>query len=240
MGMRFPIDVVYLDREGFVVKIVPWLHPWRVSSGGRDAASALELVAGEAARLGIATGRLVRLPRAPMASRPSVWSAVALAALAGAGGVAIGLGRGAPFDPLALGAFFAALAVASVVDLRERRIPNALTYPGIVVALGLAAARGAGAESLAGLLGAGGFMAVGWLAGRGRLGVGDITFAVFIGAAIGLAAVPAFLLIATASGALAALGALLARRDRRATLAFGPWLALGGAAAALLHGLPPS
>lgn len=242
MGMRFPIDVVYLDREGLVVKIVPWLHPWRVSSGGRGVASALELVAGEAARRGIVRGRLVRVPRTPTASRPTVWIALAVAALAGAGGVvsAIGLGWRDSVDPLALGAFFAALAVVSMVDLHERRIPNVLTYPGIAIAVGLAAARGAGAESLAGLLGAGGFMTIGWLVGRGRLGLGDIKLAAFIGAAIGLDAVPTYLLIATGSGALAALGALVVRRDRRATLPFGPWLALGGTAAALLYGLPPS
>lgn len=240
MGMRFPIDVVYLDREGFVVKVVPWLQPWRMSFGGRGAHSALEVVAGEAARLGISKGRVVRLPRVEVASRANARVAVILAALGGAGAAAsaIGLGWGGHrIDALALGAFFAALAVSSAIDLRERRIPNALTYPGIAVALGLATATGAGVESLTGLLASGGLMALCWLVGRGRLGLGDVKLAAFIGAAIGLSAVPTYLLVASASGALTALGVLIVRRDRRATLAFGPWLALGAAAAALLHGL---
>lgn len=242
MGMRFPIDVVYLNREGFVVKVVPWLHPWRVSFGGRDAQSALELVAGEAARLGIGRGRRVRLPSADVTSRWGVRSAVIMAALAGVGGAAgaAGLGWGDTVDSLALGAFVAALVMSSVVDLRERRIPNSLTYPGIVIALGLAAARGAAAESLAGLLLSGGLMTVCWLVGRSWLGLGDVKMAAFIGTAIGVNAVPTYLLIASGSGALAALCVLLAGRDRRATLAFGPWLALGAAAAAFLHGIPHS
>jgi uncharacterized membrane protein (UPF0127 family) len=57
--MRFPIDVVFLDREGEVLKIVENLKPWR-TAGARRAHSALELPAGEAARVGVAVGdRLV-------------------------------------------------------------------------------------------------------------------------------------------------------------------------------------
>jgi uncharacterized membrane protein (UPF0127 family) len=57
--MRFPIDVVFLDREDTVVKVVPALAPWRVA-GARGAKSALELPAGEAARRGLEVGdRLV-------------------------------------------------------------------------------------------------------------------------------------------------------------------------------------
>jgi uncharacterized membrane protein (UPF0127 family) len=57
--MRFPIDVVFLDRDETVVKVVPELAPWRVA-GARGAKSALELPAGEAARRGLEVGvRLV-------------------------------------------------------------------------------------------------------------------------------------------------------------------------------------
>jgi uncharacterized protein len=62
MAMRFDIDVVYLDREGVVVKVEESLRPWRMSSGGRRARYTLELAAGEAARLGIARGVTVALP----------------------------------------------------------------------------------------------------------------------------------------------------------------------------------
>jgi uncharacterized protein len=54
--MRFPIDVVFLDRELGVRKVVPELGPWRLA-GARGARSALELPAGEASRRGIAAGQ---------------------------------------------------------------------------------------------------------------------------------------------------------------------------------------
>jgi len=58
--MRFAIDIVFLDRDGKVVKVVPALKPYRVALGGRGARSALELPAGVADRCGIAVGdRLV-------------------------------------------------------------------------------------------------------------------------------------------------------------------------------------
>ena len=57
--MRFPIDVVFLDRELRVLKVVPQLAPWRVASG-RGARAVLELAAGECERRGIRPGdRLV-------------------------------------------------------------------------------------------------------------------------------------------------------------------------------------
>ena len=58
--MRFAIDVVFLDRDGQVVKVASELKPYRAALGGRGARSALELPAGAAARCGIAVGdRLV-------------------------------------------------------------------------------------------------------------------------------------------------------------------------------------
>jgi uncharacterized membrane protein (UPF0127 family) len=59
--MRFPIDVVYLDRWGTVVKVVPKLPAWRFSFGGKGAHAALEMAPGAAARLGIRPGQTVRL-----------------------------------------------------------------------------------------------------------------------------------------------------------------------------------
>ena len=58
--MRFPIDVVFLDRELSVVAVRPELPAWR-TAGARGAKVALELAAGEAARLGIAPGMRLRL-----------------------------------------------------------------------------------------------------------------------------------------------------------------------------------
>ncbi|HEX6131429.1 MAG TPA: DUF192 domain-containing protein, partial [Actinomycetota bacterium] len=51
--MRFPIDVVFLDRELTVVDVVPALPPWRTAAR-RGAKAVLELAAGEASRRGLA------------------------------------------------------------------------------------------------------------------------------------------------------------------------------------------
>jgi uncharacterized membrane protein (UPF0127 family) len=53
--MPFPIDVIFLDRESVVVRVVERLVPWRAASGPR-ARSALELKAGETARRGVNVG----------------------------------------------------------------------------------------------------------------------------------------------------------------------------------------
>jgi uncharacterized membrane protein (UPF0127 family) len=57
--MRFPIDVVFLDRQQQVVKIARCLQPWRTTSA-RRACSTLELAAGEVSareiRIGDALG----------------------------------------------------------------------------------------------------------------------------------------------------------------------------------------
>jgi len=53
--MRFPVDVVFLDRDRRVVRVVERLRPWRVASA-RRAAAALELPAGAAAAMGVEVG----------------------------------------------------------------------------------------------------------------------------------------------------------------------------------------
>jgi uncharacterized membrane protein (UPF0127 family) len=55
--MRYPIDVVYLNADGSIVKIVNELRPWRVSWGGRRARQALELRARRASELGLQVGQ---------------------------------------------------------------------------------------------------------------------------------------------------------------------------------------
>jgi uncharacterized protein len=53
--MRFPIDVVFLDRDGVVVGIRHNVAPWRAAFA-RRAHSTLELAAGEAGRAGVEVG----------------------------------------------------------------------------------------------------------------------------------------------------------------------------------------
>lgn len=58
--MRFPIDVVFLDRNWTVVGIRHGLRPWQVA-GARRAVAALELPAGTAAAKGIVEGDVLVL-----------------------------------------------------------------------------------------------------------------------------------------------------------------------------------
>jgi len=53
--MRFPIDVVFLDRENFVVGVDEAVAPWR-TAGRRGASAVVELAAGECERRGVAVG----------------------------------------------------------------------------------------------------------------------------------------------------------------------------------------
>ena len=54
--MRFPIDVVGLDKKMCVVKLWSDLAPWRVTAVSFRMASAMELPAGQIARCGIQIG----------------------------------------------------------------------------------------------------------------------------------------------------------------------------------------
>ena len=53
--MLFPIDVVFLDRDLSVVRVVARVRPWR-AVWWRGASSVLELAAGECTARGVAVG----------------------------------------------------------------------------------------------------------------------------------------------------------------------------------------
>lgn len=59
--MKFPIDIVFLDRDGIVLKIDRNLRPWRVSSLVLRARRALELASGAAERSATAIGDRITL-----------------------------------------------------------------------------------------------------------------------------------------------------------------------------------
>jgi uncharacterized protein len=63
--MRFAIDIVFLDRDGRVIKINRALKPWRVSSVVFGARSALELASGAVERSATQPGDQVMLETAP-------------------------------------------------------------------------------------------------------------------------------------------------------------------------------
>lgn len=54
--MRYPIDVVFLDRAGVIRKSVAHLSPWRIALC-RGASQTLELAAGEIHRQGLRAGQ---------------------------------------------------------------------------------------------------------------------------------------------------------------------------------------
>ena len=54
--MRFPIDVVFLDRQGNIVRAVANLRPWRATRIHPKAHATLELSAGALARADVQPG----------------------------------------------------------------------------------------------------------------------------------------------------------------------------------------
>jgi uncharacterized protein len=60
-GMRYAIDVVFLDDARRIVGLTPVLAPWRVSPLVRTATSVLELPAGTIARAGLHEGQTVTI-----------------------------------------------------------------------------------------------------------------------------------------------------------------------------------
>src|SRR3954466_7626165 len=54
--MRFPIDVVFVDAEGTVLKVADSVPPWRTSAA-KGAKAVVELAAGAAAASGLAAGQ---------------------------------------------------------------------------------------------------------------------------------------------------------------------------------------
>lgn len=64
VGMRFPIDVIFIDGDGRAVRVVPALAPWRIAMSAR-AKAVIELAAGTAKASDIQIGDLLYLAPAP-------------------------------------------------------------------------------------------------------------------------------------------------------------------------------
>lgn len=58
--MRFPIDVLFVDRTGAVVRMIHAMPPWRGSPIVRDSAVVVELPAGTLARTETRVGHSIR------------------------------------------------------------------------------------------------------------------------------------------------------------------------------------
>jgi leader peptidase (prepilin peptidase)/N-methyltransferase len=136
-----------------------------------------------------------------------------------------------------IGFFVAVVVVLAVIDLRTRRLPNAIVLPAaaIVLAAQIAIAPDRALEWSLAALGAFAFLLAAALVNPAGLGMGDVKLAILLGAALGWA-VAAALFVGLLAAGLA--GLMLMARDgrsaRKATLPLGPFLALGGLVALLL------
>lgn len=61
--MRFPIDVLFVDREGLVLRAFENVRPFRFVSGGRRAVRTVELPAGTIGRTGVVPGETLLMER---------------------------------------------------------------------------------------------------------------------------------------------------------------------------------
>ncbi|MGE5418113.1 MAG: DUF192 domain-containing protein [Acidobacteriota bacterium] len=59
--MRVPMDAVFLDSNGKVLRVIVEMKPWRCSPWIKGAQSVLELSAGMAKNLGIEEGKQLKL-----------------------------------------------------------------------------------------------------------------------------------------------------------------------------------
>jgi leader peptidase (prepilin peptidase)/N-methyltransferase len=156
-------------------------------------------------------------------------------ALTGALCVAVVLAGGGQPDTLLGLAFVLLLVPVAFIDLDHRIIPNKLTAPGAILAVALVAILRPSdlPEHLLAGAAAGGFLLAAAIAKPGGMGMGDVKLAAVMGLFLGSAVAPA-LFLALIAGSVVGM-ALMARRGvrdgRRATIPFGPWLALGGVAA---------
>jgi len=132
---------------------------------------------------------------------------------------------------------FFLLWVLSVIDLETYLLPNALTYPGIVLGLLFSYWLGGLAAGQAALIGAMAGYAVFWLVARiflwltsrEGMGGGDFKLLAMLGAFMGWQALPFIILASSVVGSVVGLAFLImARRGIRTEIPFGPYLAMAG------------
>ncbi|WP_186808120.1 prepilin peptidase [Agrococcus baldri] len=164
-------------------------------------------------------------PRPPLALRPVDLLGLPLASAAAALLVLHG------WDAVAIVAVAAAAAASPAlarIDLTERRLPNALTLPLLLVALlGCLVRALAGDLAVLAALGCGAILLL--MAITGGMGMGDVKLGTALAlatATLGWAAPLAGLAASVVVGGIAGLVALVAGRR---TVAFGPWLLVGHA-----------
>lgn len=128
----------------------------------------------------------------------------------------------------------ASLVAITVIDLDHQIIPDLITLPGIVTGflVNVASGRLLWTDSLLGiLLGGGVFFAI-ILASGGGMGGGDMKLGAMFGAFLGWKVTIVAIFLAVIVGGVVAAAMLVAgRKGRKDAIPFGPFLAVGGAAA---------
>src|SRR2546421_6989754 len=163
---------------------------------------------------------------------------LATAALAASCALAFGL----TLEALVAAFFCAVLVAISAIDLEHRIIPNRIVLPAAAIVLAAQTALRPSPEWALAALGASGFLLVAALAYPAGMGMGDVKFALLLGAMLGRYAGVA--LMAGMITALVPSVVLLARHGsaaRKMGIPFALFLALGGVVALfagheLLHG----
>ncbi len=120
------------------------------------------------------------------------------------------------------------LAVSGIVDIREKRIPDWLTLPGLAWVLLASAFRGwpRVADGLLGILVCGGLLLILALISRGGIGGGDVKLTAMVGATLGWRWGFGVLAFAQVAAAAVALCLFVTRwKGLKDTLPFGPYLA---------------
>ncbi len=134
----------------------------------------------------------------------------------------------------------ALLIALAVTDAETFRLPNPLTYGGLVVALGLSVVAPPGVVDavLGALLGAGILLAIRWAwlraTGTDAMGLGDVKMLAMIGAFLGWPQVFVVLLLSTVAGAAVGIAlTVTGSGSMRTKLPFGIFLAMAAFAASL-------
>ena len=136
---------------------------------------------------------------------------------------------------LGCGSVIAWAAALTLVDVRVRRLPNALTLTGAVVILAGAAATGRGTPALMGGLALAGLYLVVHLADPSSMGAGDVKLALALGALTGAFGLAVWTLAALAAPMLTAiLGVIALVRRRRMPLPHGPSMCVASLVSAAL------
>jgi len=114
-----------------------------------------------------------------------------------------------------------------VIDIRRRRLPNALTLPGAAVILAGATAVGAGVPALLGGLTLSGMYLLVHLADPAGMGAGDVKLALGLGALTGACGTPVWVLGALGAALLTAvIGGVAVLRRRSTCVPHGPSMCL--------------